>query len=366
MRTLSNLRVIGALSAIGVAWVGALPSVNAGQTGKSVASPTDFAAEHDKAAAAYLNGELDRALAGFNAAIALNPNSAMAFYNRGNVLYAKGDYTAAVADFTEALRLNPRQPYAHMNRGNALSNLGRLDEALNDLDEAVRLQPQLSDTYFNRAIVHVRRRDLDRALADYETAIGRDSKDVEAAAARKRLVDLLGGSKDGDLATVDTAGIAAEIVHARQVEHLLRLVANTCIANGDNLEGLKTLALVGKWKSAPSEELTHRSGTGTRLDGGWTFADRFGAYALVHSVSSHMPPVYVCSVTTQPVSPHLFEDVKVGFESRFGVSARDSPAWPGQRVVRYQLSNERGNVLAALAYTPKHGALTFRTYLGNP
>ena len=326
----------------------------------------DFAAIHDRAASNYMKGELDEALAGFNAAIALNPASALAYYNRGNVYYAKGDYIAAVRDFTEALRISPGLPYANMNRGNALSNLGRLDEALKDLDEAVRLQPDISDSYFNRAIVHVRRRELEKAFADYETAIGRDAEDQEAAAARQRLVDLLGDAGDGGLATVDTAKIATEITHARQVEHLLRLVANTCIAHGDSLEGLKTLALVGKWKPALSEDLTRRSGAANHIDGGWTFRDRFGAYALVHSGRSHKPPVYVCSLTTQPVSPHLFNDVKIGFEARFGVAPHDRPAWPGQQVTRYQHSNGKGSLLTALAFTPKYGALTFRVYLGNP
>jgi len=334
------------------------------ELGESVEA-ADFATIHDRAAADYMKGELDDALAGFNAAIALNPASALAYYNRGNVHYAKGDYIAAVRDFTEALKISPGLPYANMNRGNALSNLGRLDEALKDLDEAVRLQPEVSDSYFNRAIVHVRRRELEQALSDYETAIGRDAEDQEAAAARQRLVDLLGGARDGGLATVDTSKIAAEIAHARQVEHLLRLVAKTCIAHGDSLEGLKTLALVGKWKPAPNEDLTRRSGA-AHIDGGWTFRDRFGAYALVHSASSHKPPVYVCSLTTQPVSLHLFDDVKAGFEARFGVAPHDTPTWPGQQVTRYQLSNGTGSLFTALAFTPKHGALTFRIYLGNP
>jgi Tfp pilus assembly protein PilF len=330
------------------------------------AKAADFATIHDRAASDYMKGELDEALAGFNAAIALNSASALAYYNRGNVYYAKGDYIAAIQDFTEALRINPGLPFANMNRGNALSNLGRLDEALKDLDEAVRLQPDVSDTYFNRAIVHVRRRDLEQALADYETAIGRDAEDQEAAAARQRLVDLLGGGKEAGLATVDTAKITAEIAHARQVEHLLRLVVNTCIEHGDNLEGLKTLALVGKWKPAPSEDQIGRRGAAAQLDGGWTFRDRFGTYALVHSESSHKPPVYVCSLTTQPISSHLFDDVKVGFQAHFGVTPQDNAALPGQQVARYRLPRGTGSLLTALAFTPKHGALTFRIYLGNP
>ena len=322
-------------------------------------------AVHDAAAAAYLNGEFERALSGFNAAIALNASSALAFYNRGNVYYAKGDYTAATRDFTEALRINPQLPYAHMNRGNAYSNLGMLDEALADLNEAVRLQPDVSDAWFNRAIVHVRRRDLDKGIADYEKAISLDSEDQEAAAARKRLAKLLSGSKGGSAAALDTPSIAREIAHARQVEHLLRLAASTCFAHGDSLDGLKTLALIGKWAAAPSEELTRRSGAGTRMDGGWTFTDRFGTYALIRSTTAAASPVYVCSLTAKPVDPHMFEDMRAGFEVRFAVRRRDNAGPPGQHTSQYLLTGPKGTLIATLVFAMKGNSLTIRSLHGR-
>lgn len=327
-----------------------------------------FATIHDRAAAAYLAGALDKALAGFNAAIALNANSALAYYNRGNVLYAKGDYAASFADFTEALRLDPKLPYAHMNRGNALSNLGRFDEALEDLNEAVRLQPDISDVYFNRAIVHVRRQDIDKGLADYELAIARDGHDHDAVDARQRLVKLLGRQNGARPSTdVDTAQIATEIEHARQVEHFLRLASESCIAQGDNLESLKTLALVRKWIAATPEELARGSTPMARLDGGWTFTDRFGRYALIRSSSNAKPPVFVCSLTKQPVNSHMFDDMTSGFADRFDVSIEEPPLI-GQRspARRYRLTTPKGTVLVSLKFAPEQNAITFRTYLGNP
>lgn len=357
---------ITAFAALFAVWPSAISPAHAE---RSEALPVDnFAAIHDRAAAAYLAGEWDKALAGFNTAIALNAKSALAYYNRGNVYYAKGDYAAAIVDFTKALVLDAKLPYAHMNRGNALSNLDRFDEALKDLDQAARLQPEISDVYFNRAIVHVRRRDLVKALADYELAIARDGHDQEAKAARQRLLKLIGGQDGtGPINDIDTARITTEIAHARHVEHFLRLASESCLAHGDNLESLKMLALVAKWKAATPDELVRGSTPLARLDGGWTFTDRFGSYALIRSKSNAKPPVHVCSLTAQPVSDHMFKDMKLGFEGRFRSSLVDVPA--GQQspsVHRYRMVTPKGTRLVSLSLAPERNVLTFRTYLGSP
>lgn len=357
---------ITAFAALSAVWPSAISPARAERS--DVLPVDNFAAIHDRAAAAYLAGEWEKALAGFNAAIALNTKSALAYYNRGNVYYAKGNYAAAIADFTEALRLDSKLPYAHMNRGNALSNLNRFDEALKDLDQAVRLQPEISDVYFNRAIVHVRLRHLDKALADYELAIARDGHDQEAKAAGQRLLILIGGqNQTGTITDIDTARITTEIAHARQVEHFLRLASESCLAHGDSLESLKTLALVAKWKAAKPEELVRGSTPLARLDGGWTFADRFGSYALIRSKSNAKPPGYVCSLTAQPVNAHMFDDMILGLESRFKPSFVDVPAdRPSPSAHRYRMVTPKGTYLVRLAFAPERNVLTFRTYLGSP
>lgn len=365
----ARLKFIAAMAVLG--WVGVVwpPAFGPARAERAAAIPEDgFATLHDRAAAAYVAGEWDKALAGFNAALALNPKSALAYYNRGNVYYAKGDYAAAIVDFTAALRLDPKLPYAHMNRGNALSNLGRFDEALQDLDEAARVQPEVSDVYFNRAIVHVRRRDLDNGLADYERAIARDGDDAEAASARQRLVTLLGSQRGNSKPTdIDTAQIVTEITHARHVEHFLRLASESCMAHGNNLKSLKTLALMGKWQAATDESLARGSTPLTRLDGGWTFADRFGSYALIQSMSMVKPPVYVCSITAQPVTSHMFEDMKAGFVGRFDVNLVEPVAGAsGQTAPRYRLMTAKGTLLVSLGHLTDRNSFTFRVYHGNP
>ena len=62
-------------------------------------------------------GEVDRAIADFDKAIALNPDYAAAYYNRGTAYGMKGDYDRAIADFGRAIKLNPKDADAYNNRG---------------------------------------------------------------------------------------------------------------------------------------------------------------------------------------------------------------------------------------------------------
>jgi tetratricopeptide (TPR) repeat protein len=54
-----------------------------------------------------LQGDQDRAIDDYDAAIAVNPGYAAAFYNRGKAWRRKGDAARAEADSAEAVRLDP-------------------------------------------------------------------------------------------------------------------------------------------------------------------------------------------------------------------------------------------------------------------
>jgi len=66
-------------------------------------------------------GELDRAIADYDASIKLNPTFAGAFYGRGVAYRMKGDRDRAIADFREAIRL---LPYASAESRAELEALG--------------------------------------------------------------------------------------------------------------------------------------------------------------------------------------------------------------------------------------------------
>ena len=53
-------------------------------------------------------GEIDRAIADYDLAIAFDSQSSVARYNRGVARQSKGDLRGALEDFNEAIKLNPR------------------------------------------------------------------------------------------------------------------------------------------------------------------------------------------------------------------------------------------------------------------
>ena len=65
-------------------------------------------------------GELDRAIADYDAAVSINPLFAEALINRGVVWARKGDLDRAIADYDAALRISPRDAKAIRNRSLAL------------------------------------------------------------------------------------------------------------------------------------------------------------------------------------------------------------------------------------------------------
>jgi tetratricopeptide (TPR) repeat protein len=65
----------------------------------------DAIAYYKRGVAYQFKGDLDRAIAEYNKAIALKPNYAHAYESRGSAYASKGAYTNAVADVTKATEL---------------------------------------------------------------------------------------------------------------------------------------------------------------------------------------------------------------------------------------------------------------------
>jgi len=122
---------------------------------------------------------LDRAIAFFEAAIALDPAYARAHLHLGIALDLKGDYLGipelserAVAAIDRALARRPDWAEAWRNRGSALISLGRADEALAAFERALALNPTEPGAHAGVARVHfVLRGDFARAADGYERAL---------------------------------------------------------------------------------------------------------------------------------------------------------------------------------------------------
>ena len=125
-------------------------------------------------------GELDRAIADFDAAVRLEPKSADTYINRGIARYRRGDLDRAIADYDEAIRIDPEDAYAYNDRGLALRAKGDLDRAIADHDQAIRLEPDTAAAYTNRGLAWQDKGDLDHAIADFDNAIRLNPNDALA------------------------------------------------------------------------------------------------------------------------------------------------------------------------------------------
>src|SRR5262245_5115076 len=128
----------------------------------------------------FRRGDLDRAIADFDAAIRLDPGKAMAYGQRGNAWRSKGDQERALADYEAAIRIDPHNPAVFRDRGILWRRHGDLDRALVDFERAIRLGFSDSDAYNERGLVWYEKRRYERAIADFNQAIKINPKLVSA------------------------------------------------------------------------------------------------------------------------------------------------------------------------------------------
>src|SRR5262245_36142509 len=100
----------------------------------------------------FRRGDLDRAIADFDAAIRLDPGKAVAYSQRGNAWHSKGDQERALADYEAAIRIDPNNPAVFRDRGILWRRHGDLDRALVDFDRPIRLGFSDSDAYNERGL----------------------------------------------------------------------------------------------------------------------------------------------------------------------------------------------------------------------
>jgi len=110
-----------------------------------------------------------KALAQFDAAIAIEPCHAEAQQMRGKTLHILERYDAALAAYDLALAIDPGNAMAWSYRGVVLQNLKRLDEALVSFQKARALAPGLAEAALNESFCHLLKGDFPRGLPLYET-----------------------------------------------------------------------------------------------------------------------------------------------------------------------------------------------------
>ena len=113
-------------------------------------------------------GDMEHAMADFNAAIQMKSDYATALSNRGSLWTDLGNIEAAIKDCSEAIKCDPELADAWNNRGNAYNRTGEYAKALADYDQSIKLKPDKAVYYNNRAAAHFLLKQYVPAKADLE------------------------------------------------------------------------------------------------------------------------------------------------------------------------------------------------------
>ena len=150
-------------------------------------------------------GDLDKAIAHFEAALRirsrkLNPHynvgSAFVRMNLADALARKGQPDEAMVHYEEAIRLQPNYADAYYNRGNVLFAEGRIDEAMADWEKTLQIQPNDADAHTCIGNALLRKGSLKEAIAHYEKALALAPGDPHS---RNNIAWVLATSSDGSI-----------------------------------------------------------------------------------------------------------------------------------------------------------------------
>lgn len=95
-------------------------------------------------------GDIDRAIADYDAAVRIDPKYAEAYHNRGLLRAARGESDRAIADYDAALRLDDKDVDVYQSRAIERAIKGDYSQAIADYDAILRLQPLSAHALFGR------------------------------------------------------------------------------------------------------------------------------------------------------------------------------------------------------------------------
>jgi tetratricopeptide (TPR) repeat protein len=134
-----------------------------------------------------LANDMPRAVAAFDAAIALVPGVASLHIDRALALALAGDYWAAIDDLNAAEDLAPDRADLLIFRATAYRLLEVYDLALADLERALQLDPRNPEAYLERGMSRRLTGDDAGARADWLKVLELDAEGPSGDAARRNL-----------------------------------------------------------------------------------------------------------------------------------------------------------------------------------
>ena len=114
-------------------------------------------------------------------------NLTAAYYNRGLAYWRKGEIDHAIADYDAAIALARHLAPAYYNRGNAYYSKGKPDHAITDFHKAIAFDPNFTPAYNTRGLAYEKMGDKEQAIADYRKVLEIDPSNQKAKEGLKRL-----------------------------------------------------------------------------------------------------------------------------------------------------------------------------------
>ena len=137
---------------------------------------------------AYREGNYNKAIQYFDAALSANPYSIQSYLGRGNSWAEKKKYTKALKDYDQAIEIDPSFAQGYYARGYLWAEMGNISNAISDYTETIRLNPRYVSAYINRGNLLKKQGQATLALKDYTAVLALTPNDPGALRSRGYLL----------------------------------------------------------------------------------------------------------------------------------------------------------------------------------
>ncbi|MGA9794768.1 MAG: tetratricopeptide repeat protein [Rhizomicrobium sp.] len=146
----------------------------------------------DRGDAYFQKGQLDKAIADYDACLAADPDYLQALIDRGVAYGRQGKFDPAIADFSALIARRPAHAFIYDARGVAYEGQKKFDLAIADFSTAIKLASSDPGAYMLRGFAYRVTGKDDAAIADYNAAIDINS-DLAGAYIGRALANRDGG-----------------------------------------------------------------------------------------------------------------------------------------------------------------------------